>query len=411
MKGIIRMKILMVNKFLFYKGGAETYVIKLGEYLKMKGHDVQYFGMYDKSNCVGNILNLYTKNMEFRGKMSFSKLLYPFSIIYNLDARRKMRVLLDKIKPDIVHLNNFNYQITPSIIIEIEKWRKQNNKETKIIFTAHDYQLLCPNHMFRDSNSKNCELCIDGKYLNCIKNKCIHSSLIKSILGSIEGYFWNKLGVYKYIDRIICCSEFIKTKFDKKYIFKNKTIVMHNFINEKNFVYDKKENYILYFGRFSEEKGIKTLLKVCTLLPNINFIFAGTGPLEKYIIGKNIKNVGFKNNEELKTLIKRAKFSIYPSEWYENCPFSIIESQIYGTPVIASNIGGIPELIQNKKNGLLFETGNIIDLKRCIDLLWNDKNLLELLTDNCKKIKYDNLGIYGKKLMCIYNRDDKIDGF
>ena len=95
-----------------------------------------------------------------------------------------------------------------------------------------------------------------------------------------------------------------------------------------------KKDYVLYFGRFSEEKGIGTLIKVCKELPDVQFIFAGTGPLEKTVNGiKNIKNVGFQKGEALEKLIREARFSIYPSEWYENCPFSVMESQMYGTPV------------------------------------------------------------------------------
>ena len=91
----------------------------------------------------------------------------------------------------------------------------------------------------------------------------------------------------------------------------------------------------------------------------MQFIFAGTGPLEETVNGiKNIKNVGFQKGEALEKLIREARFSIYPSEWYENCPFSVMESQMYGTPVLGANIGGIPELIQVGKTGELFESGN-----------------------------------------------------
>ena len=124
-------------------------------------------------------------------------------------------------------------------------------------------------------------------------------------------------------------------------------------------------DYVLYFGRFSEEKGIGTLIKVCKELPDVQFIFAGTGPLEETVNGiKNIKNVGFQKGEALEKLIREARFSIYPSEWYENCPFSVMESQMYGTPVLGANIGGIPELIQVGKTGELFESGNGKDLKK-----------------------------------------------
>lgn len=160
---------------------------------------------------------------------------------------------------------------------------------------------------------------------------------------------------------------------------------------------------MLYFGRFSEEKGIETLLKVCKELPKINFIFAGTGSLENKVNGvKNIKNVGFQTGGALKKLICDARFSIYPSEWYENCPFSVMESQIYGTPVLGAEIGGIPELIEIGKTGELFKSGSAAELRQQVQRLWDDKKLTEQYSKNCKNISFDTIEEYCEKLMKFY---------
>lgn len=162
-------------------------------------------------------------------------------------------------------------------------------------------------------------------------------------------------------------------------------------------------DYALYFGRFSEEKGIGTLIKVCRELPEVLFIFAGIGPLEEMVNEvKNIKNVGFQKGEALEKLIRGARFSIYPSEWYENCPFSVMESQMYGTPVLGANIGGIPELIQVGKTGELFESGSKTDLKAKIQKLWENKELCTEYNANCKDISFDTVDEYYKKIMKVY---------
>ena len=225
------MKILMVNKFLYPNGGSETYIFKLGKYLISKGHEVQYFGMDHEERCVGNHVGAYTSNMNFHGGSKLSKLTYPIKTIYSTEARRKIRMVLDDFRPDVVHLNNFNYQLTPSIILEIKKYEKETNKRVKIVFTAHDYQLICPNHMMNNPNTnENCEKCLGGKFVNCIKGKCIHGSTVKSITGAMEALYWNTRKVYKHIDSIICCSEFLKSKMDSNPIFREKTIALHNFI-------------------------------------------------------------------------------------------------------------------------------------------------------------------------------------
>lgn len=400
------MKVLMVNKFLHPNGGSETYIFKLGDYLVKQGHSVEYFGMEHKGRCVGNSVNAYTSDMDFHGGSKISKITYPIKTIYSTEARKKIRLVLDDFKPDVVHINNFNFQLTPSIILEIKKWSKNNKKAVNIVFTAHDYQLVCPNHMMNNPiTHHNCEKCAGGKFANCIKGKCIHSSFAKSVVGACEGWFWKMKGVYKNINTIICPSYFMKTKMDINPLFANKTVAIHNFIDSVDNKEVQKENYVLYFGRFSEEKGIKTLINVCKALPNIQFVFAGTGPLEDEIKGvNNIKNVGFQKGEDLENLIRKARFSIYPSEWYENCPFSVMESQMYGTPVLGANIGGIPELINVGATGELFESGNFESMKNAVEKLWNNNELTDKYSENCKNISFDTIAEYYNKLIEIYSK-------
>lgn len=398
------MKILMINKFLYLNGGSETYIFKLGEYLIKKEHEVQYFGMEHEGRCVENRVNAYTSDMDFHGGSKLAKLTYPLKTIYSSEARTQLRKVLDDFQPDVCHLNNFNYQLTPSMILEIVKWRKQVGKQCKIVFTAHDYQLICPNHMMNNPNTnQNCEKCLGGKFTNCMKGKCIHGSTAKSAVGMMEAYFWKWKGVYKYIDKMICCSEFLKKKMDSNPLFAKKTITLHNFVEHVEWKQTEKKNYVLYFGRFSTEKGIETLIQVCKQLPNVPFIFAGTGPLEETINDiPNIKNVGFQKGKALEKLIREAQFSIYPSEWYENCPFSVMESQMYGTPVLGARIGGIPELIEEGRTGELFESGNAEDLKNKIRKFWDDKELCVRYSKNCKNISFDTVDKYYEKLMKVY---------
>lgn len=400
------MKILMINKFLYPNGGSESYIFRLGEYLEKIGHEVQYFGMEHDGRCVGNNANQYTSQMDFHNGSMLSKITYPIKTIYSSEARKKIRKVLDDFSPNVCHLNNFNYQLTPSVILEIKKWEKDTGKKCKIIYTAHDYQLVCPNHMCRTvTDNANCEACFGNKFVNCAKKKCIHGSTIKSIIGMTEAYYWNSNKVYKNIDTIICCSNFMKSKLDSNPIFKSKTIALHNFVNSVSCDKKSKKKYVLYFGRYAEEKGVHTLLKVCQQLSDIKFIFAGSGPLEDDLNGiKNVENVGFKTGDDLNELISGAAFSIYPSEWYENCPFSVMESQMFGTPVIGANIGGIPELIKNGETGELFESGNESDLSEKIQKLWNDEELLKSYSANCKNTKFDNVEQYTEKLLKIYQQ-------
>ena len=401
------MKVLFINKFLHPNGGSETYMFKLGEYMATQGHEVQYFGMEHEGRIVGNRVESYTSDMDFHGGSKLAKLTYPIKTIYSSEARKKIRMVLDDFKPDVCHLNNFNFQLTPSIILEIRKWEKKVGKRCKILYTAHDYQLVCPNHMCNQPlTGENCEKCLKGNFVHCVKGKCIHGSLAKSVVGAAEGFFWKWKGVYKKLDKIICCSRFMKSKLDVSPVLASKTVAMHNFIDLIEPKVVKKKDYVLYFGRFSSEKGIATLIEAAKELPHIQFVFAGTGPLEETLNQvPNIKNVGFQTGEALEALIRQARFTVYPSEWYENCPFSVMESQMYGTPVIGANIGGIPELIEQGKTGELFESGNEEELKNQILRLWNDKEQCDTYSQNCAKAHFNTIEEYYQMVMEIYQEN------
>lgn len=399
----IMMKILIVNKFLYPNGGSETYIFNIGSQLIKMGHEVQFFGMEHEGRIVGNRVNSYTSDMDFHtGKLK--KLLYPFSIIYSFEARKKIRQVLIDFSPDIVHLNNFNYQLTPSILYEIRDFEQKNNKKIKIIYTAHDYQLICPNHMLlRPLEKEVCEKCVYGSPFSCMKGRCIHGSFSKSLLGSLEGWLYRQIRIYKKIDKIICPSYFMEEKLSCSADLRGRLITLHNFVNRKGGEEYEKKAYVLYLGRYSEEKGVKTLLSVCRELHEIPFVFAGGGPLELEVNNvDNIENRGFLSGERLYRTISQAAFTIFPSEWYENCPFSVMETQMYGTPVLASDMGGTKELVLEGTSGELFQAGNKKQLTDKIKKLWNDEGLVKLYTEGCKQVRFDTAEEYCKKLLEVY---------
>ena len=402
MDGVNKVKILIVNKFLYPNGGSETYIFEIGKKLQEMGHEVQFFGMEHERRCVGNRVESYTSNMDFHtGKLA--KVMYPFKIIYSAEARGKIRKVLDDFSPDVVHLNNFNFQLTPSIIYEIRKFEKVCGHKINIVFTAHDYQLVCPNHLMMQPNKSLCSECLNGGYLSCVKNGCIHGSKVKSILGALEGWIYRTLHTYKEIDRVICPSRFIEEKLAHNPDLIGKTVVMHNFVDRWNQTIAEKQDYVLYFGRFCEEKGTATLLEVCRMLPEIPIVFAGGGPMAEEVSKlPNIENRGFLSGEELIRTISQARFSVFTSEWYENCPFTIMETQMYGTPVIASDLGGTPELLKDKVTGELFEGGNKEELAWKIQQLWNDRQLLDNYTNACQDVHFDSTEQYCEKLLNVY---------
>ena len=397
------MKILFVNKFLYPRGGAETYFLKIGEELARRGHKVEYFGMYDEKNTVGNSLHLATTNMDFHAAGP-EKLLYPFRIVYSREAKRKLKEVIAAFGPDIVHFNNINFQLTPSVICAGAECG------VPMVQTVHDVQMLCPNHMMMEYHSKKlCEDCMGKKSKwPCVKKRCIHGSLPKSFIGAVEGTLYECSPVYDKIHRFICPSAFLEEKLLNVPRFRGKTVMLHNFLSKVSDAGGApKGDYVLYFGRLAEEKGIDRILEACRLLPDIPFVIAGGGPLEdlcKNCTLPNVKYVGFKTGKELEELVAGALFTLHLSIWYENCPLALLESQSLGTPVLCNRIGGIPELVEEGKTGILNDTFTPEAYAETIAALYADKALLAEMAQNClrKRESMMTLERYCDKLLALY---------
>jgi len=385
------MKILMVNKFLYPRGGSESYMLYLAQHLRKIGHEVEYFGMYDENNTVGNSLGLYTQNMDFHSK-GLGRFLYPFKIIYSFEARKKIMQVIDDFKPDIVHMNNINFQLTPSIIYGIKK------KGIPLVQTVHDYQMICPNHLLYNFD-KNipCEKCVGGLHINCIKNKCIHGSRVKSIIGVIEAKFYSLLKTYKKVDLFVCPSNFLENKLlsARKY-YKGKTKTIHNFIDKEKFLNtDRKEDsYIVFVGRLSKEKGIEHIAETAKLLPEYTFVVAGSGPDEDML--KDIPNItlaGFVTGDKLTKLMGNAKVLLLPSVCYENCPLSILEAHSLGVPVVTMNSGGMAELVKDGVTGTLVNEPTPQEIALKLKETIENEDYYNTLIENCKNEKDSILSV------------------
>lgn len=402
------MKILMVNKFFYIKGGSETYYFALKKLSEENGDEVIDFSMKDKKNFESQYSKFFVDSVDYNKKQSLiSKIKAGFKIIYSFEAKRKLERLIKETKPDIAHLHIFQHQLSLSILDVLKKYN------IPIVYTAHDLKMLCPNYKML-THGKVCEQCKNGKYFNCLKNKCIKNSSIKSTIGMLEAYTNKLRKSYDIIDHIITPSEFYKDKFIEFGIEQEKISHIPNFLDTKQIKYDtiQTDDYFLYFGRLSEEKGIMTLIKAMEGIKYSNLKIVGTGPLEEeikeYIKNNNIANIemlGFKSGKELYTIVGNAKAVVLPSEWYENGPYSAIESLKLGRIIIGSDLGGIPELIDG--NGYIFEHGNIKELHEILEKVQNldEKSIIKMQNKSYKKFEKEYTDkIHYERIQEIYKK-------
>jgi len=389
------MKILQVNKYYYPKGGADKYYLNLVNELKKRGHQVAVFAMQDKNNWSSNYSKYFSKNINWQK----NKLINAFKIIYNFEAKKKFEQLIIDFKPDIIHYHNIYHQLSPSIITVAKKYGIKN------LMHLHDYKLICPNYKLF-TNNRVCQRCNKHKYYNCILNKCQHESYFKSSLLALEMYIHHPiLNIYqKNIDHFISPSQFLKNKFVEFGWDEKKFSVLVNPIDDDLLkqTISQEKNYLLYFGRLSQEKGIETLIDAC-LKTKQKLKIVGTG-LDYKLKYKSelIEFLDYKQGDELSIIISEAKAVVMPSIWYENMPLNILEALSLSKVVIASKIGGIPEIIKDKVNGFLFKAGDSDDLVKVINNL--DKyNLSDIKVKAKESVKTYTLLTNVDKLIGIYS--------
>lgn len=349
-----RLKILIVSKFLYARGGAEVYAMNLGEMLQKQGHEVCFFSMHHPQNIHVNEDKYFAKEVSFF-QPSISGKINAALRIFGTGIRRNYEKILDDFQPDIVHLNNIHSYLSPIVA------RLAHKKGIKVIWTVHDYKLICPAYSCL-CNGMPCEACFTDKS-KVVSRRCMKNSFLASLLAWSEAVYWNKERLSEWTDAFICPSNFIAQKMMKGGYSADKLHVICNFINDEKVKFiiestsQERESAYAYIGRLSEEKGVIELLKVADRLPHKLYI-AGNGPLEnelKRVYSSNhIKFLGHLSAMEIIGLLKRVQFSMVPSICYENNPLSAIESLCCGTPVCGRRIGGIPELLEKDADNRLF---------------------------------------------------------
>lgn len=373
------MKILLVNKYLYPKGGDAVVTLATGELLRKNGHSIFFWGMDHPLNPDYKWKQYFVSNSDYNINNGFlQKIRMSFNILYSLEASGKIEKLILSEKPDIVHLHNFAHQISPSILNVLKKYNIPS------VMTMHDYKLVCPVYSML-SHGMICEKCANQKYYKCFLNKCTKDSYMKSFINMSEMYLHHKiLKVYDGINMFISPSRFMQEKLVKMG-FKGKIEYLPNFIRvrDQNSRQYSENNVFFYFGRLSREKGIITMIDA---IKNTNAVLrvAGSGPLDGLLKEKirleNINNVhllGYKMGDELEKEIKSSIAVILPSEVYENNPRSILESFALGRPAIGARMGGIPELIIEGETGWTFTSGDVEGLRSKIIYCLNNKASVE----------------------------------
>ena len=373
------MRILLVNKFHYRKGGAETYYLTVGSELERMGHEVAYFSMRHPDNLPCRWDKYFVTQREYNNvKNPLKAARDGMALIYSPEAKRNFQALCEEFRPDVVHLNNVHRQITLSILDA--PYLREN--KVPVFYTAHDYVTVCPGYLMLDGDGRVCDACLeDGHYRHCIERRCVKGSRAKSALAAMEASFNRAHKSNQWIDKVIAPSRFMRSKLIEGGWSEGKVVFLQNFADDAILdraanagadATDRENPYLLFFGRLSVEKGVDTLLRAFdaalpSLPQNMRLVVVGDGPdsadfkalASSLGCASRIEFAGYQTGGALQAYVERASLAIASSRWRENMPYSIVEAFAAGTPVVGTDIGGIPELVDEGKTGFICDPGDV----------------------------------------------------
>lgn len=407
------MRILLVNKFHYRKGGAETYYLTVGSELERMGHEVAYFSMRHPDNLPCEWDKYFVTQREYNNvKNPLKAARDGMALIYSPEAKRNFQALCEEFRPDVVHLNNVHRQITLSILDA--PYLREN--KVPVFYTAHDYVTVCPGYLMLDGDGRVCDACLeDGRYRHCIEGRCVKGSRAKSALAAMEASFNRAHKSNRRIDRVIAPSRFMRSKLIEGGWPEDKVVFLQNFADDAILdraanagadATDRENPYLLFFGRLSVEKGVDTLLRAFdaalpSLPQNMRLVVVGDGPdaadlkalASSLGCASRIEFAGYQTGGALQAYVERASLAIASSRWRENMPYSIVEALAAGTPVIGTNIGGIPELVDEGKTGFICEPGDVSSMADAISRgtsAFLDLSAYSMLQRNCRSYVMEN---------------------
>lgn len=400
------MKILLVNKFHYRKGGAETYYFDLAEGLRSLGHEVVFFSSRSGGNEPCAQEPYFTRERSYDGGgLSPARIRDGLSAVYSLDARENFNRLLEAERPDLVHLNLVQRQLTFSIL------DAPALKGAPVVYTAHDYGLICPNYLMLDGSGRVCDACVRRGLRSCVRERCIRGSYAKSALAAMESHVARARGCHDRIDRIVAPSRFMRDELVEGGVPEGKISVIHNFASPglracagtTGGATDKRNRYLLFFGRLSREKGVDVLIEAYAsvrdrLVRRMPLVIVGDGPergaLERLALELGVADrvlfAGFRTGASLERYVERASLAIVSSRCRENYPYSVVESFAHGTPVVGTRMGGIPELVTDGETGFLCECGDPKSLREAMEKAATlSKQEYAEMQDRCRRYVLD----------------------
>lgn len=360
----VAVRILHVNKFLYRRGGAEAYLFDLAALQERAGHEVAFFGMTHPQNPPWRYAAHFPSYVELEppphGVLARARA--AGRMMWSTSSRAGIAEVVGDFAPDVVHLHNVYHQLSPSVL------RPLAQAGVPSVMTLHDYKLACPSYLLLD-HGQVCDACVGGSLLNPVRRRCKDGSLAASTLLAVESAAHRATGAYASVSAFLCPSRFCAEVMTRAGVFPDRLSVLGNFVDASGVaVKDRPGGDLVYVGRLSQEKGVDTLIDAVGLLPGALLHVVGTGPLAERLQRQacevapgRVRFHGHRPKEAVLDLVRASAVAVMPSRCHENQPMAVLEAFACGVPVVASALGGLPELVTDGDvDGVAGERGAVV---------------------------------------------------
>ena len=361
-------KIFLAHNYYQHGGGEDTVFVAEGKLLQEKGHEViQYTESNDRIRSL--------KKVDIAAKT-----------LWSFDSYKKISKILETHKPDIAHFHNTFPLISPSAYYACK------HKNVPVIQSLHNFRFLCPAATFCRSGNI-CEECLKSFFaLPGIRHKCYHQSSIQTAtIATMLSFHKIMKTLQNQVDAFIVGTDFMRQKFIQGGLPGEKIFIKPNFLSSNTIPSARTDDFALFVGRLVPEKGVLTLLEAWKNL-DIPLKIVGDGPLVNLVNSflkdnptQDVEYLGSLNLQTMRELLSRARFLVFPSEWYEAFPMILIDALMNSVPVVASKVGAAETVIENEVTGLHFVFGNPQDLRAKVQWAWNNPQKMEQMGKNARQ--------------------------
>lgn len=372
------MRVLHVNKFLYRRGGAEAYALDVAGLQRAAGHEVALWGMQHPDNPVLPLQDTFPSLVELEPAPDGlpARARAAARMVWSTSSQAGLAAAVDRFRPDVVHLHNIYHQLSPSVLQPLRR------RGVPAVMTLHDYKLACPRYDFVDKGSV-CEACLDGRFRHAVQKRCKDGSLASSALLAAESRLHRTFGAYDPVARFLCPSRFLADRMRVAGVFPDRLRVISNPVDGEAFsAQERPGSGVVFAGRLTRVKGVDLAVRAVGRLPGVVLHVAGEGPerpaLEALAAQEAPGQVVFHgrlDRDALAALLRSCAVAVVPSRWEENQPLAVLEALVTGLPVVVSDLGGLPELVDDGGDGRIFASEDVGGLARALQELAGDPEL------------------------------------